>query len=113
MQNLIISQSDSSDNFSIQDNLNIYLLFADYLLSISSFNYSLANEKLSKIMELSSGNTLILNNMGLTNFYLDKIEKSQSDFFRIIDKNEMNLFNEVSYFNYNSIYTAITYSKIK
>lgn len=88
--------------------MTIYVLFADFLINLSTMNYVNANENLGKIMELSSGNTLIMNNLGLTNFYLSKIDKSLTDFLRIIDKNEMNLFNDVSYFNYQTINGVIT-----
>ena len=89
------------------ENLGIYLLFNEYIINLSNAKYSEAYEKLSKMIEISSGNPLIMNNMALMNFYLNKIEKSITDFYRIIDKNEMNLINDISYFNYNSVLGVI------
>lgn len=100
-------------NYAFNENIWIYQLFAEFLINLSNMNFNQANEKLIKIMELSSGNTLIMNNIGLTNFYLTKIDKSQSDFIRLIDRNEMNLFNEASYYNYNTILNVITPIPVK
>lgn len=85
------------------------VLFCDYLTFLSSNNYFSAHTTLVKLMENNSGNSIVMNNIGLVNFYLNKLDKSYSDFFKIIDKGEMNKSNEISNSNLQLVGDCMQY----
>lgn len=92
----------------LENKYETYVLFCDFISSISQGNYDKSLSFLIQIIQNHSGSPLIMNNISLINFYLNKIEKSKADFHKIIEKAEMNCSNEISSYNLQIISEILT-----
>ena len=68
---------------------------------ISKNEYEIAKNKLTEILRNSSDNIIILNNISALNLYMNKVDKAIFEFRIILDAEQMNSFNEVTYHNIN------------
>lgn len=99
-----LTNSQDNDN---NDMLICYLHLSDFIVKFSFGNYTDALDSLTKLMEISAGNVLVMNNMALINLYLGKVDKSINDFMRINDKSGMNIPTEFSVSNYSTLMSII------
>jgi hypothetical protein len=68
---------------------------------ISKNEHEIAKNKLTEILKNTPDNIIILNNMSVLNLYLNKVDKSYFEFKIILDPDQMNSFNEITYSNIN------------
>ena len=68
---------------------------------ISKNEYEIAKNKLTEILRNSSDNIIILNNISALNLYMNKVDKAILEFKIILDPEQMNSFNEVTFHNIN------------
>jgi len=92
----------------LENKFDIYVLFCDFISCISQCEYEKSLSLLIQIIQNHSGSPLIINNISLINFYLNKVEKSKTDFHKIIEKAEMNCSNEISSYNLQMINDVVT-----
>jgi predicted Zn-dependent protease len=68
---------------------------------ISKCEYDIAKNKLSEILRNTPDNVIIMNNVSSLNLYLNKIDRCFTDLRMILDKDQMNSYNETTYNNIN------------
>jgi hypothetical protein len=68
---------------------------------VSKNEFEIAKNKLTEILRNSSDNIIILNNLSALNLYMNKVDKAIFEFKIILDSEQMNSFNEVTYHNIN------------
>lgn len=88
-----------------------YIDFAEFLILISKSEYDQAKEKLTDILKISSGDVLVMNNLALMNFYLNKVVKCHEELHMILDRDQMNCYNDLTYYNINLMGDCINLPK--
>ncbi len=75
------------------------MIFAECLSWISKGEYEIAKNKFTDILRNNPDNLIVINNLSMLNIYLNKVDKSYLDFKIILDKEQMNCFNEITFSN--------------
>ena len=68
---------------------------------ISKNEYEIAKNKMTEILRNTPDNIIILNNLAALNLYLNKVDKAFFEFKIILDQDQMNSYNEISFHNIN------------
>jgi hypothetical protein len=79
---------------------------------ISKNEYELAKNKLTEILRNTPDNIIIMNNISILNLYLNKVERCYTDLKIILDKDQMNSYNETTYNNINILSELFNLNKI-
>ena len=66
---------------------------------ISKCEYEIAKNKLSEILRNTPDNVIIMNNVSSLNLYLNKVDRCFTDLRMILDKDQMNSYNDTTYNN--------------
>jgi predicted Zn-dependent protease len=68
---------------------------------ISKGEYEIAKNKLTEILRNKPDNIVVINNVAVLNVYLNKVDKAYTDMKIILEKDQLNSFNEITYSNIN------------
>jgi predicted Zn-dependent protease len=90
-----LSPQDDSNKIAYEN----YINFAESLMWMSKNDYETAKSKLTEILRNNPDNIIVLNNLSTLNLYINRVEKCYSDMKIILDKDQMNCFNDVTYHN--------------
>jgi len=80
-----------------------YINFSECLILVSKGDYDVAKNKLTDILRNNPDNIVVINNVSALNFYMNRVERAYSDFKVILDKDQMNCWNEVTFSNINTL----------
>ncbi len=93
----------------------IFLLSYNILLRaltwLSKGEYEIAKNKLTEILRNNSDDVIIVNNIAALNLYMNKADRSYLDFKIILDREQMNNFNEVTFGNINVLTDVFNLTK--
>jgi len=68
---------------------------------ISKTEYEIAKNKLTEILRNNPDNIIILNNLSALNLFINKVDKAYFDFKIILESDQLNSLNDVTFHNIN------------
>jgi predicted Zn-dependent protease len=69
------------------------------LIWLSKNEFELAKNKLTEVLRNAPDNIIIMNNISILNLYLNKVDRCFTDLKIILDKDQMNSYNETTFNN--------------
>lgn len=68
---------------------------------ISKNEYEIAKNKMTEILRNNPDNIIVMNNVSCLHLYLNRVDRCYTDLKLILDKDQMDCYNEVTYNNIN------------
>lgn len=89
------------ENFLNFSEFDYYINLFRSLMWISKNEHEIAKTKLTEILRNTPDNIIILNNLSTLNLYMNKVDKAYLEYKIILDQDQMNSFNDITYHNIN------------